>query len=117
ALVEFASLPDSLCHACGFGWLTQAQVLAARGRYADAAAILDETGVFNDPLGTLVELERGRVAEKLGDLTRARDAYAFVADIWQHGDPAFQTYVAEARAGLKRLSGESGGTEIPVRKP
>jgi hypothetical protein len=117
ALDAFASLPDSLCHACGFGWLTQAQLLTARGRYAEAAALLDETGVFNDPLGTLVELDRGRVAEKLGDKPRARDAYAFVADIWQHGDPVFQQYVAEARAGLKRLSGESGETEIPIRKP
>ena len=117
ALDAFASLPDSLCHACGFGWLTQAQLLTARGRYAEAAALLDETGVFNDPLGTLVELERGRVAEKLGDGVRARDAYAFVADIWQHGDPAFQGYASEARAGLKRLSEEPNGTTIRLRKP
>ena len=117
ALRQFMTLPDSLCHACGYGWLTAAQLLEARGRNAEAAAILDEVGILNNPLGELSELERGRIAEKLGDKPRARDAYAFVADMWQHGDPAFQDYVREARAGLKRLSGESGGSEIPLRKP
>jgi eukaryotic-like serine/threonine-protein kinase len=117
ALEQFASLPDSVCHVCGFGWLTQAQLLESRGRNAEAAAILDEVGILNNEMGIFAELERGRVAEKLGDKPRARDAYSFVADIWQHGDPAFQGYVSEARAGLKRLSGESGGTEIPIRKP
>lgn len=77
----------------------------------------DETGVLNTTLGTLAELERGRIAERLGDKPRARDAYSFVADIWQRGDPAFQVYVSEARAGLKRLNEESNGTAIPVRPP
>ncbi|HEY8794300.1 MAG TPA: serine/threonine-protein kinase [Gemmatimonadaceae bacterium] len=117
ALQQFSALPDSLCHACGWAVLTQAQLLESRGRNAEAAAILDELSVFNDLLGTLAELERGRIAEKLGDKPRARDAYSFVADIWQRGDPAFQVYVSEARAGLKRMNEESGGTAIPVRKP
>ena len=45
------------------------------------------------------------------------DGYAFVAESWQHGDPFFQQYVSEARAALKRLSGENSGVPIPVRKP
>ncbi len=117
ALQQFLALPDSLCHACGWAMFTQAQLLESRGRNPEAAAILDQLSVFNDLLGTLAELERGRIAEKLGDKPRARDAYSFVADIWQRGDPAFQVYVSEARAGLKRLNEESNGTAIPMRKP
>ncbi|HLB10729.1 MAG TPA: hypothetical protein VK617_14420, partial [Gemmatimonadaceae bacterium] len=117
ALRQFLALPDSLCHACGWAMLTQAQLLESRGRNPEAAAILDELSVYNDLLGTLAELERGRIAEKLGDKPRARDAYSFVADIWQRGDPAFQVYVSEARAGLKRLNEESSATAIPIRKP
>jgi serine/threonine-protein kinase len=117
ALQQFMALPDSICHACGFGWLTTVQLLESRGRNAEAAAILDELGVFDTVLGIFTELERGRVAERLNDKPRARDAYAFVAGMWQNGDPVFQGYVAEARAGLKRLSDESSGTNIPVRKP
>jgi hypothetical protein len=117
AMREFTSLPDSLCHECGWSWITRAQLLAAQGRYAEAAAILDETTVLPTPLGTLNEFERARMAEKLGDKVRARDGYAFVAESWQHGDPFFQQYVSEARAALKRLSGENSGVPIPVRKP
>ena len=71
--------------------------------------MLDEIGVFNSPCGTLTEFERARVAEKLGDKARARDGYAFVAGMWQHGDPFFKRYADEASAGLKRLSGENAG--------
>jgi hypothetical protein len=109
-------LPDSLCHECGWSWLTRAQLLASEGRYAEAAALLDQTGVLNTPMGTLTELERARVAEKLGDKARARDGYSFVADMWQHGDPFFQQHASEARAGLKRLSGENSAVVIPVNK-
>jgi hypothetical protein len=67
-------------------------------------------------MGTLTEFERARVAEKLGDKARARDGYAFVAEMWQHGDAFFQRYASEARAGLKRLSGENSAVPIPVNK-
>jgi len=117
ALREFAALPDSSCHDCGWFWLTQAQLLASQGRSAEAAAILDEVGVLNSPLGTLAEFERARVAERLGDKPRARDGYAFVAGMWQHGDPFFKRYADDASAGLKRLSDDKGGTPIPIKKP
>jgi hypothetical protein len=116
ALREFASLPDSLCHECGWSWITRAQLQESQGRYADAAAILDQTSVLNTPMGVLTEFERARVAERLGDKARARDGYSFVADMWQHGDPSFRQYASEARAGLKRLSGENSGVAIPVNK-
>jgi eukaryotic-like serine/threonine-protein kinase len=117
AIREFTALPDSLCHECGWSWLTRAQLLESQGRDAEAAALLDQTGVLNSPLGTLTEFERARIAEKLGDKMRARDGYAFVAGMWERGDPFFLHYATEARAGLKRLSGENSGTVIPVRKP
>ncbi|HMI57124.1 MAG TPA: hypothetical protein VK511_03700, partial [Gemmatimonadaceae bacterium] len=111
------ALPDSLCHACGWSWITQAQLLASQGKNAEAAAVLDETGVLNSPLGTLAEFERARVAEKLGDKVRARDGYAFVAGMWANGDPFFKQYAERARAGLKRLSEDNAGTAIPIKKP
>jgi eukaryotic-like serine/threonine-protein kinase len=117
ALREFAALPDSVCHGCGWSWLTQAQLLASQGKNAEAAAVLDEVGVLNSPLGTLAEFERARVAEKLGDKPRARDGYAFVAGMWQHGDPFFKRYADDASAGLKRLSDDKSGTTIPLKKP
>ncbi|MEP7064580.1 MAG: serine/threonine-protein kinase [Gemmatimonadota bacterium] len=117
AINEFRMIPDSACHACGREWLTYPQLLYSQGRNAEAAAALDEVGVLNSPFGVLMELERGRVAERLGDKTRARDAYAFVADMWQNGDSVFKAYSNEARAGLNRLSSENGGVAIPVKKP
>src|SRR5258705_306250 len=47
---------------------------------------------------------RGRIAERLGDLTTARRAYQDVADDWRHADPELAGYVAEANAGLARVS-------------
>jgi len=116
ALREFLSLPDSLCHECGWSWLTRAQLLESQGRNAEAAAALDQVGVLNSPMGVLTEFERARIAEKLGDKARARDGYAFVAGMWEHGDPFFAQYAADSRAGLKRLSGENAGVAIPVSK-
>ncbi|MDQ2931960.1 MAG: hypothetical protein M3Y05_14250, partial [Gemmatimonadota bacterium] len=89
------------------------------GKYAEAAEVLDERGALrrDDVIGTLTEFERGRVAEKLDDKPRAREAYEYVADMWQHGDPAFQRYVADSRAGLRRLNGENGATLIPLDHP
>ena len=119
AMREFAAIPDSICNSCGFLFLTRAQLFYARGKYAEAAKVLDERGVRmrDNVIGTTTEFERGRVAEKLDDKSRAREAYAYVADMWQHGDPVFQRYVAESRAGLMRLNGERGATQIPLNGP
>jgi hypothetical protein len=80
------------------------QLLAARGRYAEAAAILEHQ--MPTVAAGLWDLERGRVYEHLGRRAEAAKAYARVADRWRHADPELQPYVAEARAALKRLSGE-----------
>jgi hypothetical protein len=117
AIREFGSLPDSLCHECGWSWLTRSQLLESQGRLAEAAAILDQTSVLNSTMGTLTEFARARLAEKLGDKARARDGYAYVAGMWQRGDPFFLGYATDARAGLKRVSSENAAVTIPVHKP
>lgn len=106
------TVPDSLCHECTRVWLTQVQLLEARGRYAEAARILDQHEHHFDPLRPYIELKRGLLAEKLGDRPRAVDAYSFVLDMWQHADKPLQQYVAEARAGLRRLGRERDGTSM-----
>ena len=51
-------------------------------------------------------LERGRVAERLGERARAVEAYRYVSAIWRNADRELQPYVTEARAGLARLTAE-----------
>jgi hypothetical protein len=88
------------------------QLLVARRRYRDAAARLDHApgdgglGVAVSPVRVLWELERGRVQEQLGNRDAALTAYGFVAAVWAQADSELTSYVAEARAGLKRLGGE-----------
>jgi hypothetical protein len=56
---------------------------------------------------TARELERGRLAEKIGDRTRAVDAYSFVADMWQNADAKpLRDAVREANDALKRLDAD-----------
>ena len=119
ALTAFAALGDRGCHVvCAWTQLTQAQLLESRGRYDDAARVLDRVGGLDElspVVEVLLEFERGRVAEKLNDRPRARDAYAYVAGMWQNGDPPFRSYVAQARAGLKRLGGDDGAFSVSER--
>jgi hypothetical protein len=57
-------------------------------------------------------LERGRVAEELGQRDAAIDAYSFVVQAWGHGDSLAQQVVTPAREGLRRL-----GADERVGKP
>jgi hypothetical protein len=54
----------------------------------------------------LWSLLRGRVGERIGERDRATRAYAWVVGMWRNADPELQPYVAEAREGLARLTGE-----------
>ncbi len=90
--------------------LFHAQVLAASGRFEEAAARLDRQrlccmAIWAGPWA----LERGRVNERLGRRDVAMDAYRYVVEVWAKADPALQPYVAEAREGLRRLTAENGG--------
>jgi len=120
ALRLFEALPDSACLGeCELDALVRAQLLSARGRYRDAARrlatapVLDRTWWAISPTRILWELERGRVAERLGDRDAARSGYAFVVAAWLHPDAALQPYVREARGGLARLSGDAPGRGDP----
>jgi tetratricopeptide (TPR) repeat protein len=103
ALHRLEVLPDTLCDLCTMERLTTAQLLAARGRYREAAAVLDQRSFdFPSPLYVLWALERARVHERLRDREQAIESYTFVVDAWRNADPELQRYVI-ARAALKRL--------------
>jgi serine/threonine-protein kinase len=97
--------------------LQAARLLVARGRLTEAARVLNAPPSIEGgttalspgprPSDVLWYLERGRVAELLGDRARALEAYRFVADAWRHPDPELEPYAADARAGLARLTAES----------
>jgi serine/threonine-protein kinase len=107
AVREFQSLPPAV-GIVFFERLTLARLLAAQGRDAEALGLLDRG--FPWPRRALSQvfwqLERGRVAEKLGQTAKAAEAYRFVIDMWRRADPELRPYVDEARAGLGRLGGE-----------
>jgi len=111
ALRLFDERPDTACFtSCLIDDLVHIQLLAARGRLADAAARLERPllgfapGLL--PVEALRALERGRVYERLGDRERAIAGYSVVAQAWRNPDPDLQPFVSEARAALARLSAE-----------
>ena len=112
ALRLFGARPDT----AAFGGnsiddLVHAQLLAVRGRLAEAAAILERPLLgFNpglSPVEILRALERGRVNERLGNRARAIEGYTLVVQAWRNPDPELQPFVAEAHAALTRLNVES----------
>jgi hypothetical protein len=88
--------------------LTEAKLLALRGRDAELMDLLDRS----IPLGyatvsqVLAKLETARAAERRGQRDRAVEDYRFVLNVWRHADPELRPHVDEARAALARLSGE-----------
>jgi hypothetical protein len=87
----------------------QMRLAAALGQDRSAAEIFDRWifGRHLSPVGVLGTLERGRIAERLGQRDKAIESYRFVADVWRKADPELQPYVAEAREGLKRVVDEN----------
>jgi serine/threonine-protein kinase len=110
AVRRFPTLPDSLCLECDFDRLQTAMLLAAAKRGGEAYERLQLVFPAGDlkepprPSETLWVLERGKVAEGLGDRATAARAYSWVAGIWRNADPELRPYVREARAGLERLA-------------
>jgi DNA-binding SARP family transcriptional activator len=111
ALRAFSALPDSLCMAlvsdCFYEKLTQARLAAALRKDRTAAEVFDRWifGRQFSAVGVLATLERGQVAERLGQRDRALASYRFVADVWRRADNRLQPAVAEARRALERLEG------------
>jgi len=85
--------------------LTLARLLTARGDDRRAGALLERWrwSGGNTPSFVLATLELGRIAERLGDTTKAAECYGFVMAAWHRADRELLPYVAEAREGLARL--------------
>jgi serine/threonine-protein kinase len=107
ALAALAEVPDTLYGPAAFR-LLHAQLLGAGGRDREAATVVDRTiaAWVYSPSRVLLELERARLAERLGDPTRATEGYQQVVGLWRHADPELQPFVTEARAALERLTAE-----------
>ncbi len=90
--------------------LTRARLLSRLGRNGEAAHLLDHMPFERQFAPTseaiIVELERGRVHERLGNLGLAIAAYSTVIDAWHRADPVLQPIVDEARAALARIGAE-----------
>jgi tetratricopeptide (TPR) repeat protein len=109
ALAQFMVLPDTICLECLLSAkLTTVRLLVARGRFREAAVLLDlrleRAGFLPGPLQPEVwVLERGRVNDRLGNRAKAIRAYRYIAEVWRNADPELQPYVQEARTALRRL--------------
>ena len=72
-----------------------------------ALSLLEQRIPYVDLLYPARELERGRLAEKLGERERAVDAYSFVAAIWHNAEsPQLRDGAREASDALKRLDSD-----------
>ena len=104
--------PEYDCNVtCYLRRLSRAQLLAASGRVAEAAQILEGSATdfsnFQAPGDVLWRLERARIHDRLGNSDRAITDYSFVANVWRHADDLLQPFVTESREALVRLTGES----------
>ncbi len=69
--------------------------------------LLERVTSVGDLMYVARQLERGRIAEKLGDRERAVDAYAYVVAAWRNAEPEqLRTAVTEARTALGRLDAD-----------
>ena len=101
----FDALPDSLPISIPFDLFTRARLI---GRQDPRRAIeILERHSGADLLYPARELERGRLAEKIGDKERAVDAYSFVATVWQSADAGpLRDAAKEASDALTRLDSD-----------
>ncbi len=111
AFLRLQAIPDTLCMSsarnCFHLKFTLGRLLAARGEYRQAGELLEQWrwDAGNTPFFVLATLERGRIAERLGEREKAMESYGFVTDVWRRADPELQPYVTEAREALERLAG------------
>jgi tetratricopeptide (TPR) repeat protein len=107
ALGLFQTIPDTLCleNDCYSEKLTEARLLKALGQPRQAGAVLDRwIWSGGNALFVLGVLERGRIAEGLGEHQKAMALYQFVVDVWRRADPRLQPFVVEARDGVTRMT-------------
>ncbi len=100
ALASFLALPDSLCADCFHDRLVRSRLQASRGQLREAFEALGERlPVLLTSTEIVFALERGRVAQRLGDTEEATKAYTLVAQAWLNADPELLPMVEEARKG------------------
>jgi len=105
ALRQLAAIPDSLCLGCYLDRFEEARIRASRGDLATADSLLQERlFTLATPMEILYDLERGRVAERLGRMSDASTAYQRVSDAWRSGDPLAQQFVEQAQRGQQRVA-------------
>jgi serine/threonine-protein kinase len=103
-LRHLLALRDSLCAECAVDRLRRVRLLIARKRFEEADRALDARMPDNAlPIDPLWQLERARVAEKLGNRRKAVTSYVYVSRAWANADPPLQPVVSEAREALRRL--------------
>jgi serine/threonine-protein kinase len=101
----FEALPDTVAN-IPFDSFVRARLIG-RSDPKRAIALLERHNPTPDLLYTARELERGRLAEKIGDKERAVDAYSFVAAAWRDPDaPQLRDAAKEARDALQRLDSD-----------
>ena len=95
---------DTLCPVllCSAWQMDRAAALAAVGRRQEALRIVRARLGQNEqrPIYPMMQLQRARLAMRLGDTVTALSAYSLVADAWTGADPELQPFVAEARRAL-----------------
>lgn len=108
ALRRFEALPHDVFWGA-LDRVTEGRILARQGRSEDALRLLERAFPLDwqGPVFVLTTLERGALAEKLGQTDLALTSYQFVADVWRHADPELMPYVNQARQGLARLTSEA----------
>jgi hypothetical protein len=100
----FDGLPDTVI-SIPFDAFIRARLLGKQDPKR-AIAILERHSI-PDLLYPARELERGRLAERIGDSERAVDAYSFVAAAWRAADPGpLRDGAKEATDALKRLDSD-----------
>jgi tetratricopeptide (TPR) repeat protein len=109
AIDRFKALPDTACPTCFAERIPLAELLIGTGRLQDAARLLEQdltdASGQNNPLFILWELERGKLAERMGDRPKALRHYRLVEAAWRNADPPLRWAVDSARLGRIRLSG------------
>lgn len=101
------TMPDTVCRlGCSAIALLRLRFLSAQRKDSLALGMLDFPVRLDNAAMVMWQMERGRILERLKQRERAIDAYAYVVSAWERGDASIQGIVAEARAGLRRLSAD-----------
>jgi eukaryotic-like serine/threonine-protein kinase len=92
------------------GWqdenVLRSRLYAAQGKDSAAADVIEWEG-WEGARNVLQRLLQAQIMERLDRPDEALRSYQFVLDMWRRADPELSTYVAEARAGVQRLGGET----------